>query len=174
MKSYLFFVVILLCSSICSFFCTFATLHSAGFCVREMRWLSVAEKKFIAAKIVSDGKYRPIVFYSVSPVFYSDNPDYIIRERNTLIPYNNVLKFLQKNPGCCTVIPEEEVFGDHEPITFWDRFWGGYSYGVVVKSLTTEKSSINGGPEVTETSPSAIYLKFNNCGKCRMKDSYPY
>lgn len=126
------------------------------------------KKKMIAARFVSDGKYRPIVYYSVTP-------DGTIEERNTLVPYNNVLEFLQKNPDCCTVIPDEEIYGDSfEPISFWDRFWGGYSYGVLVKVLITEKSSINGGPEVTETNPSEIHLKFNNCGKCRMKDSYPY
>ena len=168
MKGSLFFFVTLLCSCICSVLCALACLQAAGFCVQEMRWLSVAEKKMIAARFVSDGKYRPIVYYSVTP-------DGTIEERNTLVPYNNVLEFLQKNPDCCTVIPDEEIYGDSfEPISFWDRFWGGYSYGVVVKSLTTEKISINGGPEVTETNPSEIYLKFNNCGKCRMKDSYPY
>lgn len=121
----------------------------------------------IAARFISDGKDRPIVRYP-------GTPDGTIEERNTLVPYNNVLEFLQKNPDCCTVIPDEEIYVDYEPITFWDRFCGGYSYGVVVKSLTTEKISINGGPEVTETNPSEIYLRFNNCGKCRMKDSYPY
>lgn len=167
MKGSLFFFVTLLCSCICSVLCALACLQAAGFCVQEMRWLSVAGKKMIAARFISDGKDRPIVRYP-------GTPDGTIEERNTLVPYNNVLEFLQKNPDCCTVIPYEEIYVDYEPITFWDRFWGGYSYGVVVKSLTTEKISINGGPEVTETNPSEIYLRFNNCGKCRMKDSYPY
>lgn len=168
MKGSLFFFVTLLCSCICSVLCALACLQAAGFCVQEMRWLPVFEKKMIAARFVSDGKYRPIVRYP-------GTPDGSIEECNTLVPYNNVLEFLQKNPDCCTVIPDEEIYGDSfEPISFWDRFWGGYSYGVVVKALITEKSSINGGPEVTETNPSEIHLKFNNCGKCRMKDSYPY
>ena len=167
MKHSLFFCITLLCSCICSVLCARACLQAAGFCVQEMRWLSVAEKKMLAARFVSDGKYRPIVRYP-------GTPDGTIEERNTLVPYNNVLEFLQKNPDCCTVIPDEAIYVDYDPITFWDRFWGGYSYGVVVKSVTTEKISINGEPEVTETNPSEIYLKFNNCGKCRMKDSYPY
>lgn len=83
-------------------------------------------KKMIAARFVSDGKDRPIVYYSVTP-------DGTIEERNTLVPYNNVLEFLQKNPDCCTVISDEEIYVDYEPITSWDRFCGGYSYGVVVK-----------------------------------------
>jgi len=83
-------------------------------------------KKMIAARFISDGKDRPIVRYP-------GTPDGTIEERNTLVPYNNVLEFLQKNPDCCTVIPDEEIYVDYEPITFWDRFCGGYSYGVVVK-----------------------------------------
>ena len=135
MKGSLFFFVTLLCSCICSVLCALACLQAAGFCVQEMRWLSVAGKKMIAARFISDGKDRPIVRYP-------GTPDGTIEERNTLVPYNNVLEFLQKNPDCCTVIPYEEIYVDYEPITFWDRFWGGYSYGVVVKVLITEKSSI--------------------------------
>lgn len=168
MKRFLFVCFAMLCSGICSIFCALAGLHAAGFCVQEMRWLPASEKKFIAAKIVSDGEYRPIIRYSRTP-------DGKTEERNILVPYNNVLEFLQKNPDCCTLVPEEKMFGDsYEPITLWDRFCGAYSYGVAVKALLTEKKSINGGPEVTETKPTEIYLKFNNCGKYRIHDSSPY
>lgn len=50
MKGSLFFVT-LLCSCICSVLCALACLQAAGFCVQEMRWLPVYEKKNDCGKI---------------------------------------------------------------------------------------------------------------------------
>lgn len=142
----------------------YGALNYSGFCFRELRYLSNAEKKRLAVELVSSGKFNTNTGHYISSV--SGKPD---RWEKTL-PYESVEEFLKENPDCCTLVPKERGYhDDFTPPTFWERLSGKYNYGVLVKAQykyitgpIDEKGKEGVGHEIHRSGTG--HFSFGNCG----------
>lgn len=109
-------------------FFVYGALNYSGFCFREMRYLTDAEKKRIAVELVSSGKFTNGGYYSSSGSGKSDRWE-------KALPYESVEEFLMENPDCCTLVPKERRYGDEfDPPTLWERLSGKNNYCVFVEA----------------------------------------
>lgn len=132
---------------------TYTTLNKNNICVRELRVLTVEEKR---AKVV-----RFVLDQPVPAVYHQMATDVIrVTPPPRPVPYTNEQDFLQVNPNCC-IISSRMPVGESEPFTEYERGILGFSQYVHVVYQVRYIDEAG----VMKSIPSSEYYILSNCGQ---------
>jgi hypothetical protein len=141
----------------------YGALNYSGFCFKEMRYLSDAEKIELALNSIIKEQTSPGKRVNV----FTDNDKLIVRE---IIPYSSKNDFIKKNTDCCKeIVPSNGIFAEDPSPTLFDRILGRYSYGIrvsyVEKRIETiaQKDGAEGNGKRYEVRIHGL-LPYGNCG----------
>lgn len=132
---------------------TYTALNKNNICVRELRALTVEEKR---ARVV-----RFVVNQPVPAVYHQMATDVIrVSPPPRPVPYANEQDFLQVNPNCC-IISRRMPIGESEPFTAYERGILGFSEYVHVVYQVRYIDDAG----VMQNTPSSEYYILSNCGQ---------